>query len=147
MLFIFTKEKSTISVSVIKVYIKGKGWISKEPKEPARTRIISLSQSANKLLVDLRKKYPSNKYIFSDNINFNSYLDWLKRWQISNNISPVLSVHELRHTHATLLLSSGVPIKYISKRLGHSNTFITENTYIEYLKEEDSEVANIVDTI
>lgn len=80
-------------------------------------------------------------------MNFSSYTSWLKTWQINNNIIPVLTAHELRHTHATLLLQKGLPVKYISKRLGHSSTKVTEDVYLEYLKEHDDEVANMIDEI
>ena len=91
--------------------------------------------------------HPHSKYIFSENINFNSYTSWLKTWQENNNICPVLTTHELRHTHATLLLQQGIPIKYISERLGHSSTKITEDIYIEYLQEHDDTVADMIDKI
>ncbi|UOF92943.1 tyrosine-type recombinase/integrase [Fodinisporobacter ferrooxydans] len=34
-----------------------------------------------------------------------------------------------RHTHATLLLESQVPLKVVSERLGHSSITLTANTY------------------
>ncbi len=40
-----------------------------------------------------------------------------------------ISVHKLRHTHATLLLESNVPIKVIQERLGHQSLEMTEKTY------------------
>ena len=39
------------------------------------------------------------------------------------------SFHDLRHTHATLLLKGGVHPKIISERLGHANIGITLDTY------------------
>lgn len=33
---------------------------------------------------------------------------------------PRIRLHDLRHTHATLLLKAGVPVKVVSERLGHS---------------------------
>lgn len=42
---------------------------------------------------------------------------------------PDISLHDLRHTHATLLLKSGVPIKVVSERLGHANVAFTMNVY------------------
>ena len=39
-----------------------------------------------------------------------------------------LSIHKLRHTHATLLLESNVPMKVIQER-GHKSEFITSNIY------------------
>lgn len=42
---------------------------------------------------------------------------------------PLISVHDLRHTHASLLLAAGVDVKVIQERLGHSSATITLNTY------------------
>ncbi|MDR6997752.1 integrase [Neobacillus niacini] len=38
---------------------------------------------------------------------------------------PYIRFHDLRHTHATLLLKQGVHPKVVSKRLGHSTIEIT----------------------
>jgi integrase len=42
---------------------------------------------------------------------------------------PKIRLHDLRHTHATLLLKAGVPIKVVSERLGHSTPAFTMATY------------------
>jgi integrase len=42
---------------------------------------------------------------------------------------PTIRLHDLRHTHATVLLSAGTPIKAVSERLGHAKTSITLDTY------------------
>jgi integrase len=42
---------------------------------------------------------------------------------------PTIRVHDLRHTHATLLLAAGVPVKVVSERLGHSTVTITMEIY------------------
>lgn len=34
---------------------------------------------------------------------------------------PIISLHDLRHTHATIMLKAGVPVKVVSERLGHAN--------------------------
>jgi len=34
---------------------------------------------------------------------------------------PRLKLHELRHTHATMLLRDGVPVHVVAKRLGHKD--------------------------
>jgi len=39
------------------------------------------------------------------------------------------SFHDLRHTHAALLLKGGVHPKIVSERLGHANIGITLDTY------------------
>ncbi|MDT2010318.1 site-specific integrase [Rhodococcus opacus] len=42
---------------------------------------------------------------------------------------PALKLHGLRHTHATLLLTAGVPVTVVSKRLGHASSTITLDVY------------------
>lgn len=42
---------------------------------------------------------------------------------------PRVSLHDLRHTHATLLLRAGVPVKVVSERLGHANPAFTLTVY------------------
>ena len=42
---------------------------------------------------------------------------------------PKISLHDLRHTHATLLLKAGVPVKVVSERLGHANVAFTMSIY------------------
>lgn len=43
--------------------------------------------------------------------------------------APQITFHDLRHTHASLLIKQGVHIKVISERLGHSSVSITMDTY------------------
>ena len=42
---------------------------------------------------------------------------------------PTIRLHDLRHTHATLLLRDGVPVKVVSERLGHASPVITLTIY------------------
>jgi len=42
---------------------------------------------------------------------------------------PRIRLHDLRHTHATILLQAGVPVKVVSERLGHANPAFTMTVY------------------
>ncbi len=42
---------------------------------------------------------------------------------------PTIRLHDLRHTHATLLIQTGVPVKVVSERLGHSSPAFTMTVY------------------
>lgn len=48
-----------------------------------------------------------------------------------------ITLHGLRHTHASLLLKSGIPIQYVSARLGHESIEITYKTYSHFLPGDD----------
>lgn len=41
----------------------------------------------------------------------------------------MIRLHDLRHTHATLLLRAGQPVKVVSERLGHASPMITLGVY------------------
>ena len=54
---------------------------------------------------------------------------------------PALSLHGLRHTHATLCLGSGVPVKVVSERLGHTQISLTLDVYAHVLPAMDADAA------
>ena len=46
---------------------------------------------------------------------------------------PPIRFHDLRHSHATLLLREGVPVKIVSERPGHASVSLTLDTYSHVL--------------
>lgn len=54
-------------------------------------------------------------------------------------------IHDLRHTAAVTMLSSGVPLEKVSQVLGHSNTAVTFSTYGRYLPEHMQDAVNVLD--
>ncbi len=55
--------------------------------------------------------------------------------------------HSLRHTHATVLLEKGAPLKYIQQRLGHKKIDITLNVYQHLTEELTQQGINILNDI
>lgn len=51
--------------------------------------------------------------------------------------------HDLRHTHATLLLTAGVPINAVAQRLGHSTPVITLSVYGHVLRRAEEQAAKV----
>ena len=58
----------------------------------------------------------------------------------ANAVRPI-HLHDLRHTHASLLLKAGVPVKVVSERLGHATVMITLETYAHVLPGMQAEAA------
>lgn len=142
----FDEENCTLSVKVVRLYTKKTGIIEKQPKAHSRIRIISIPNSLCETLKSFKTKSDKNQdYIFKD-ININSIGSWFSDFQKRNNIRKI-RFHDLRHTHATLLLYKGVDIKTISKRLGHSKIGITMDTYTDVLKELDTSASQKIDEI
>lgn len=56
---------------------------------------------------------------------------------------PVLRItlHALRHTHATLLLAAGVPLHVVSRRLGHASEAFTAQVYAHVLPQQGEQAA------
>jgi len=55
--------------------------------------------------------------------------------------------HDIRHTHATILLKQGINPKVVAERLGHSNIRITLDTYSHVLPTMQSETANKINEL
>ncbi|WP_052669018.1 tyrosine-type recombinase/integrase [Nitriliruptor alkaliphilus] len=55
---------------------------------------------------------------------------------------PPIRLHDLRHTHATLLLAAGVPVKVVSERLGHTKIAMTLDVYAHVLPAMDRDAAD-----
>jgi len=58
---------------------------------------------------------------------------------------PRIRFHDLRHTHATLMLAQGVHPKIVSERLGHATIGITLDTYSHVLPNLQHEAARALD--
>jgi len=86
------------------------------PKTLSSVRTIEIDNSTLNILMNYMS---ANETIFNTNMNNLSY--YLKKINVST--------HTFRHTHVALLIESGVPIKVISERLGHSNINTTLNIY------------------
>ena len=60
---------------------------------------------------------------------------------------PKITIHGLRHSHASWLISNGVPIPAVSKRLGHANVAMTLNVYSHLLPQDDEMITRLVSKI
>lgn len=69
--------------------------------------------------------------------------DILGRYCKKVNI-PVISVHGLRHTHASLLLFAGVSIASVARRLGHASMTTTQKTYLHIIQELENKDVDLV---
>lgn len=137
-------EKNEISVNRTRHYLKGYGLIVKATKTKKSKRTIIVANS----LMSLLKKYKkvcTTEFLTGDE-SIDGICSWFKQFQKDNDITPI-RFHDLRHTHASLLLGEGVDLKTISERLGHSTIRQTMDIYAHVSKELDEKAGNIFDTI
>ena len=52
-----------------------------------------------------------------------------------------VSLHDLRHTHASLLIRAGVPMKVVQERLGHASILTTMDLYAHIMPSMREEAA------
>lgn len=57
---------------------------------------------------------------------------------------PEISIHGLRHTHASLLMFAGVSIASVSRRLGHSSITTTQKVYMHIINELENQDNDLV---
>lgn len=94
----------------------------------------------------LVKPLPEDEPIFvrPGELIYNSTVnDILERHCKRCNI-PVISIHGLRHTHASLLLFTGVSIASVARRLGHSSMTTTQKTYLHIIQELENRDIDLV---
>ena len=60
---------------------------------------------------------------------------------------PRIRLHDLRHTHGTLLIKAGIPVKVVSERLGHGNAAFTIDTYQHVLPGMQAEAARMFESL
>ena len=94
---------------------------------------------------ELVKKLPEDQPIFvKEKKVYNSTVnDILSRYCRAANV-PEISVHGLRHTHASLLLFAGVSIASVARRLGHASMTTTQKTYLHIIQELENQDVDIV---
>lgn len=57
---------------------------------------------------------------------------------------PIISIHGLRHTHASLLLFAGVSIGSVARRLGHASMTTTQKTYLHIIHELENQDVDLI---
>jgi len=124
-----------------------KEFIIKEPKTLHSKRAVSLSPSLAALLREYRE---DQELIRKQMGNLLTDEDFVFSWPDGRPLDPDvvtkafhriagkaglnnIRLHDLRHTHATLMLKAGVHPKVVSERLGHANIGITLDTYSHVL--------------
>lgn len=138
----FDFSHQTLSVSKTWDYKGNTGFLPTKNKSSVRKIQIDWQTVAQ--FSELVKTLPENEPIFVNKHTYNSTVnDILARHCIEAKI-PVISVHGLRHTHASLLLFAGVSIASVARRLGHASMTTTQKTYLHIIQELENKDVDIV---
>ena len=130
--FDFTEKK--VKITKTWNYKNTEGGFS-TTKNLSSKRIIQLDTKLCHQFAKLTENMEADKLIFVKGRIFNSLVNKYLTELCEKAGVPVISLHGLRHTHASLLIFAGVSIASIAKRLGHSNMTTTQKTYLHIIKE------------
>lgn len=133
------------SLSISKTWdYKGDGGFL-PTKNKSSVRKIQIDWQTVVQFSELIKGLPEDKPIFvkKDKVYNSTVNDILERHCKKANI-PIISVHGLRHTHASLLLFAGVSIGSVARRLGHASMTTTQKTYLHIIHELENQDVDLV---
>lgn len=139
----FNFGRQTLSISKTWDY-KGKGGFL-PTKNKSSVRKIQIDWQIVVKFSELVKGLPEDEPIFvgEEKIYNSTVNDALTRHCKACGISEI-SIHGLRHTHASLLLFAGVSIASVARRLGHASMTTTQKTYLHIIQELENKDVDLV---
>lgn len=151
-------EDMTISIEHNLADVGGKHWLT-TPKTESSIRTIGMSQTLadifreqkkyqEQLIEALGDDFPHPEMVFTSangNYRDRTSLGTSFRRFLKGTEFEFLTLHQLRHCNATLLLNSGVDLKVVSEHLGHCDIGVTANVYADVLKSTKAKVANLIE--
>ena len=151
-------KNETIEVNKSTQYLPEKGIFDKDPKTESSNRIVPIPSYITNVLLEYRDWYYEQKELFGDKwIDSNKLFiqangkpmhpDTLGKWYKEHFASlglPVVKLHGIRHTNATLLISQNVDIATVSARLGHASINTTIKYYVHPLQKNMRKAAYVL---
>lgn len=143
----FDFAHQTLSISKTWNYKGNGGFLPTKNKSSVRK--IQIDWQTVMQFAELTKNLPQEEPIFVKKQDayepiYNSTVNGiLERYCKKLGISTI-SVHGLRHTHASILLFAGVSIGSVARRLGHASMTTTQKTYLHIIQELENQDIDLV---
>ena len=138
----FDFAHQTLSITKTWDY-KGKGGFQ-PTKNKSSVRKIQLDWQTLIQFSELLRNHPADKPIFVHSTVYNSTVNDILSKRCKACHIPVISLHGLRHTHASLLLFAGVSLASVARRLGHASMTTTQKTYLHIIQELENKDIDLV---
>ena len=122
---------------------KGKGGFL-PTKNKTSVRKIQIDWQTVVQFSELVKNKPEDEPLFVGCKVYNSTVNDVLRRRCKLARIPTISIHGLRHTHASLLLFAGVSIASVARRLGHASINTTQKTYLHIIQELENKAIDLV---
>lgn len=151
----------TIDISHALKYTPQAGSFEGAPKSEAGERLISLPASMMAVLHETREYQRDAKAWAGDvwvgegwivhawngaQLHHDTPSKWFRRFADAHGFEGV-RFHDLRHTHATILLANNIDAVAVATRLGHSDATVTLQTYAHALRRRDEDAARAIQAL
>ncbi|MEG0564364.1 site-specific integrase, partial [Anaerorhabdus sp.] len=116
------------------------------PKTQGSRRKIKIDEQTYQTLEILLKR--PGKWLFGDyepigiSTIQRAFTDAIKTSKVKK-----IRIHDLRHSHATILINNGVNIVAVSKRLGHSDINMTLKVYTHLLEKTEDNLMEVIESL
>lgn len=143
-------------------YTPGKGVYLSTPKTEGSERVLKISKTAVLILLEYRRWQnsrreqlgdawegdPADDRIFTNDTGKpvfpTSPTAWMRDFARRTGL-PASTIHSLRHTYASLLISDGTPLVVVAGNLGHAQTSTTANIYAHVIASAEAKAATVLD--
>ena len=139
----FDLSRQQLSINKTWNYKGGGGFVATKNKSSVRK--IQLDWQLVIQFSTLIRDLPEDKPIFAVKEHvYNSTANGVLARRCRKVGIPTITVHGLRHTHASLLLFAGVSIASVARRLGHASMTTTQKTYLHVIQELENKDTDLV---
>lgn len=154
-------EKGTIDISRALKYTSISGSFVDVPKTYAGERIITLPAGMMTVLHETREYQKECQQLAPHlwqgegwivhgwdgrQLHHDTPSKWFRRFADAHGFQGI-TFHNLRHTHATLLLANNIDVVAVAHRMGHSDPSVTLRTYAHALARRDQDAARAFDRL
>ena len=139
----FDFARQTLSISKTWDYKGDGGFLPTKNKSSVRK--IQIDWQVVVKFAELTKEIPEGKPIFVGGSKiYNSTVNGVLTRHCKKSGISEISMHGLRHTHASLLLFAGVSIASVARRLGHASMTTTQKIYLHIIQELENRDVDLV---
>lgn len=154
-------KNGTIDISRALVYTPQTGNVEGTPKSEASERLIALPPGMMAVLHETRAYQEETAAWAGDlwvgqgwivhgwngaQLHHDTPSKWFRRFADAHGFEGV-RFHDLRHTHATVLLANNIDAVAVASRLGHADASVTLRTYAHALRRRDHDAACAVQAL
>ncbi len=154
-------KTSVIRIARASLYIPHEDIITDTTKNDSSTRYIKAPAVAIQLLKEYKRWQAQKRLSMGDRwvdcdrlftkpdgmpIHPDTIGCWFRDFIRAHDL-PDISIHSLRHTNATLMINSGIPLTTIAARLGHADPTTTSKIYVHAIQSADAAAAEQLDIL